>query len=286
MIEKFSVRKPFTIIVAVILVLILGIVSFTKMQTDLLPNMNLPYVMVMTTYGGAAPEAVEETVTKTVEQSLASVSGLKNMTSQSSENLSIVALEFEGDTNMDSATIDIRENLDMISDQFPDEVGNPTIMKISMDMMPVLVTAIDSDKMEAGELSQYVEKTLKPSLESVNGVASVSTAGLLDENINVIINEEKISKLNNKIQKAINGEFDEADAKLDEAESKVEEAKNKLDSQRTSANQQLAKAKKALNDAQLSATEKEIQITSSKLTLQSKIEEAKAQKKQLRLVNS
>ena len=281
MIEKFSVRKPFTIIVAVILVLILGIVSFTKMQTDLLPNMNLPYVMVMTTYGGAAPEAVEETVTKTVEQSLASVSGLKNMTSQSSENLSIVALEFEGDTNMDSATIDIRENLDMISDQFPDEVGNPTIMKISMDMMPVLVTAIDSDKMEAGELSQYVEKTLKPSLESVNGVASVSTAGLLDENINVIINEEKISKLNNKIQKAINGEFDEADAKLDEAESKVEEAKNKLDSQRTSANQQLAKAKKALNDAQLSATEKEIQITSSKLTLQSKIEEAKAQKKQL-----
>lgn len=281
MIEKFSVRKPFTIIVAVILVLILGIVSFTKMQTDLLPNMNLPYVMVMTTYGGAAPEAVEETVTKPVEQSLASVSGLKNMTSQSSENLSIVALEFEGDTNMDSATIDIRENLDMISDQFPDEVGNPTIMKVSMDMMPVLVTAIDSDKMEAGELSQYVEKTLKPSLESVNGVASVSTAGLLDENINVIINEEKISKLNNKIQKAINGEFDEADAKLDEAESKVEEAKNKLDSQRTSANQQLAKAKKALNDAQLSATEKEIQITSSKLTLQSKIEEAKAQKKQL-----
>ena len=195
MIEKFSVRKPFTIIVAVILVLILGIVSFTKMQTDLLPNMNLPYVMVMTTYGGAAPEAVEETVTKTVEQSLASVSGLKNMTSQSSENLSIVALEFEGDTNMDSATIDIRENLDMISDQFPDEVGNPTIMKISMDMMPVLVTAIDSDKMEAGELSQYVEKTLKPSLESVNGVASVSTAGLLDENINVIINISANSSL-------------------------------------------------------------------------------------------
>lgn len=281
MIEKFSVRKPFTVIVAVILVLILGVVSFTKMKTDLLPNMNLPYVMVMTTYGGASPEEVEETVTKTVEQSLASVSGLHNITSQSSENLSMVALEFEDDTNMDTATIDIRESLDMISDTFPEEVGNPTIMKISMDMMPVLVSAIDSDQMEAGELSQYVESTLKPSVESVNGVASVSTAGLLDENINVIINEEKISKLNNKIQKAINGEFDEADAKLEKAEDKVDDAKSKIASQRASANAQLAKAKKALNDAQLSTTEKEIQITSSKVTLQAKIQEAKAQKKQL-----
>ncbi|MEE1313324.1 MAG: efflux RND transporter permease subunit [Lachnospiraceae bacterium] len=281
MIEKFSVRKPYTVIVAVILVIILGVVSFTKMQTDLLPNMNLPYVLVMTTYGGASPEEVEETVTKTVEQSLASVSGLSNMTSQSSENLSLVTLEFEDDTNMDSVTLEIRESLDMITDSLPEEVGNPTIMKISMDMIPVLVTAIDSDQMEAGELSQYVESTLEPAVESVDGVASVSTSGLLEENINVIIDEEKIAKLNDKIQDAINGEFDEAEAKLEEAESKVEEAKNELSSQRASANAQLSKAKKALNDAQLSTTEKEIQVTSSKMTLESKIQEVKAQQKEL-----
>ena len=281
MIEKFSVRKPFTVIVGVILVLILGIVSFTKMQTDLLPNMNLPYVMVMTTYGGASPEAVEMTVTKNVEQSLATVSGLSNMTSQSAENMSMVVLEFDDETNMDSATLDIREKLDMVTDYFPDGVGNPTIMKISMDMMPVLVTAIDADDMDAGELSQYVENTLQPSIESVNGVASVSSSGIIEENINVIINENKIKRLNDKVQKAIKGEFKDAEDKLSDAEDQIDDAKSKLNSQRTEANKQLAKAKKALNDAQLSTIEKEIQITSAKVTLESKVQEVKTQKVQM-----
>lgn len=281
MIEKFSVRKPFTVIVAVILVLILGVVSFTKMQTDLLPNMNLPYVLVMTTYGGASPEEVESSVTKPIEQSMASVSGLDTMTSQSKENVSIVMMEFEDDTNMDSVTLDIRESLDLIEDYFPEEVGNPTIMKISMDMMPVLVTAIDSDEMDGQELSDYVEGTLSPAVESVNGVASVSTAGLLNENINVVINEKKIDKLNSKIKKAIDGEFKDASDQIQDAKDKLEDAQSKLDSQRTSANKQLAKAKSALSDAQMSLTEKEIQVTSAQVTLKTKIQEAQAQQKQL-----
>lgn len=281
MIEKFSVKKPFTVIVAVILILILGVVSFTKMQTDLLPNMNLPYVLVMTTYGGASPEEVEASVTKPIEQSLASVSGLDTMTSQSNENVSIVMMEFEDDTNMDAITLDIRESLDLIEDSFPDEVGNPTIMKISMDMMPVLVTAIDSDKMESQELSDYVEGTLSPAIESVNGVASVSTSGLINENINVVINEKKIDKLNSKIKKAIDGEFEDASDKLQDAQDQIEDAQSKLDAQRSSANKQLAKAKGALSNAQMSLTEKEVQVTSAQVVLKSKIQEAQAQQKQL-----
>lgn len=281
MIEKFSVKKPFTVIVAVILVLILGVVSFTKMQTDLLPNMNLPYVLVMTTYGGASPEEVETTVTKPVEQALASVSGLDTMTSQSNENVSMVALQFEDDANMDAATLDIRENLDLIESNFPDGVGNSTIMKLSMDMMPVLVTAIDSDKMDSSELSEYVDNTLISSIESVNGVASVSTSGLMENNINVVINPKKIEKVNNKIKKAINGEFDDASEKLEDAEEKVNKAQSELNSKRTSANKQIAKAKKALNDAQMDVVQKEIQVTSAKVTLESKISEAEAQQKQL-----
>jgi HAE1 family hydrophobic/amphiphilic exporter-1 len=281
MIEKFSVKKPFTVIVAVILVLILGVVSFTKMQTDLLPNMNLPYVMVMTTYGGASPEEVESSVTKPIEQALASVSGMSTMVSQSNENVSIVAIEFEDDVNMDSVTLDIRENLDLIESTLPDEVGSPTIMKLSMDMMPVLVTAVDSDEMDASELSEYVENTLSPAVESVSGVASVSSSGLLDESINVVISESKINKLNTKIKKAINGQFDDASKELKEAENKISSAKSNLESKRTAANKQIAKAKKALNDAQLSMTEKEIQVTSAKMTLESKVTEAKTQQKQL-----
>ena len=281
MFERFSVRKPFTVIVAVILVLVLGVVSFTKMQTDLLPNMNLPYVLVMTTYGGASPEEVETSVTRPVEQALASVSGLETMTSQSNENVSMVALEFDDDTNMDAATLDIRENLDLIESSFPDGVGNATILKLSMDMMPVLITAIDSDQMDSAELSEYVNNTLIPGVESVNGVATVSSSGLMENNINVVINSKKIARLNKRIQNAINGEFDEASEQLDEAEDRVNEAQSRLETEKTSANRQIAKAKKALNDAQLSVIEREIQVTSAKVTLESKITDLEEQQKQM-----
>ena len=146
MFSKFSVRKPYTVIVGVILVIILGIVSFSKMTTDLLPSMELPYALVMTTYQGASPEEVETTVTKPVEQAMATISNIKQVASSSSENMSVVYMEFEGDANMDSAALDMREKLDMIKGYWPDKVGNPTIMKLNPDMMPVLVTAIDSDR--------------------------------------------------------------------------------------------------------------------------------------------
>ncbi len=94
MLSKFSVRKPFTVFVSVILVILLGIISFTKMTTDLLPSIDLPYVMVMTTYPGASPEKVELTVTKPLEQTLATTSGVKSINSISSENSSLIILEF------------------------------------------------------------------------------------------------------------------------------------------------------------------------------------------------
>src|SRR5699024_8871285 len=193
---------------------------------------------------------------------------LETMTSQSNENVSMVALEFDDDTNMDAATLDIRENLDLIESSFPDGVGNATILKLSMDMMPVLVTAIDSDQMDSAELSEYVNNTLIPGVESVNGVATVSSSGLMENNINVVINSKKIARLNKRIQNAINGEFDEASEQLDEAEDRVNEAQSRLETEKTSANRQIAKAKKALNDAQLSVIEREIQVTSAKVTLE------------------
>ena len=142
MISKFSVKKPYTVIVAVVLVIILGIVSYTKMTTDLLPSMELPYAIVMTTYQGASPETVETTVTKPVEQSMATISNIKEVNSISSENMSMVILEFEGDTDMNAVSLDLREKLDMIKGYWPDEVGNSTIMKLNPDMMPVMVTAM------------------------------------------------------------------------------------------------------------------------------------------------
>ncbi len=243
MISKFSVKKPYTVIVAVVLVIILGIVSFTKMTTDLLPSMELPYAIVMTTYQGASPETVETTVTKPVEQSMATISNIKEVNSISSENMSMVILEFEGDTDMNAVSLDMREKLDMIKGYWPDEVGNPTIVKLNPDMMPVMVTAMDSDKLSNTELSELINDKIAPSLEAVDGVASVSSTGLVTEQINAIISEKKINKLNEKIEKALNGQFDEAQNKIDQARAQMESGKNTLDAQRTKANTQLAKAR-------------------------------------------
>ena len=284
MISKFSVKKPYTVIVAVVLVIILGIVSFTKMTTDLLPSMELPYAIVMTTYQGASPETVETTVTKPVEQSMATISNIKEVNSISSENMSMVILEFEGDTDMNAVSLDMREKLDMIKGYWPDEVGNPTIMKLNPDMMPVMVTAMDSDKLSNAELSTLINDKIVPSLEAVDGVASVSSTGLVTEQINAIISEKKINKLNKKIEKALNGQFDEAQNKIDQAKAEMESGKNTLESQRSKANKQLAKAQSAITDGQLTLAQKEVEVTSSitnlkvqKQTLQSSIKTLKTQ---------
>ena len=154
MISRYSVKKPYTVVVAIVLVLILGAVSFTKMNTDLLPSMNLPYAIVMTTYPGASPETVETVVTRPIEQSMATVSDIENVSSQSRENVSLVILEFQGSTNMDSATIEIREKLDQISGYWEDSVSKPMIMKLNPDMMPIMVAAVEIDGLESTEVLQ------------------------------------------------------------------------------------------------------------------------------------
>ena len=282
MISKFSVKKPYTVIVAVVLVIILGIVSFTKMTTDLLPSMELPYAIVMTTYQGASPETVETTVTKPVEQSMATISNIKEVNSISSENMSMVVLEFEGDTDMNAVSLDMREKLDMIKGYWPDEVGNPTIMKLNPDMMPVMVTAMDSDKLSNTELSELINDKIVQSLEAVDGVASVSSTGLVTEQINAIVSEKKINKLNKKIQKALNGQFDEAQNKLDQARAEMEAGKNSLESQRSKANSQLAKAQSAITDGKLTLAQKEVEVTSSITNLKVQKQSLKASIKTLK----
>ncbi|MBO5282752.1 MAG: efflux RND transporter permease subunit, partial [Lachnospiraceae bacterium] len=138
MISKFSVKKPYTVLVGVVLVIVLGIVSFTRMTTDLLPNISLPYVIVMTTYVGASPETVETVVTKPVEASMATVGNIESISSVSSENYSMVILEFSQSADMNAVSLEIRENLDQIKSYWDDSVGSPIIMKLNPDMLPVM----------------------------------------------------------------------------------------------------------------------------------------------------
>ncbi|NLY11671.1 MAG: efflux RND transporter permease subunit [Firmicutes bacterium] len=203
MLPRFSVNKPYTILVAVIVVLILGAVSVINMSTDLLPSMNLPYAIVATIYPGASPEEVELAVSRPIEQSMLSLSNIRNVNSISSENISIVILEFFGDTNMDTAMIEIRESLDMIKAYMPDSVNSPMILRINPDMLPISVLSVAVEGQSLADSSAFIQNTIIPEFERIDGVASVSASGLLESTINVILNDEKIQETTDEIQQTI-----------------------------------------------------------------------------------
>ena len=214
MLSKFSVKKPYTVVVAVIMVLILGTISFINLETDLLPSMDLPYLVIMTTYPGASPEEVELVVTRPIEQVVATTSNIKDINSISSENSSLVIMEFNNNVNMDSVIIEINSNLDLIKGAWNDSIGNPMIIRINPDMLPVMISAVDMKDVDIAQVSRIAEEQIIPELESVEGVASVTGVGLLEEKIQVTISPEKIDKLNKNILANIDSKLSEVEDKL------------------------------------------------------------------------
>ena len=249
MLSRLSVKKPMTVFVCVVLVLILGVMSFINMTTDLLPNMDLPYAIAYTTYIGASPEQVEQSVTKTLESALATTSGVKNITSISQENVSIVVLEFEEGTGMDSAMIEMNASLDQIAGSLPEAAGSPVLMKINPDMLPIMVLAVDSDNMARNELSEFTSSTVIPALERVDGVASVSGSGLVESQIRVELDQAKIDELNDKVLAAIDSSLADAEKQLKDSRRQINDAKKKLEEQSGTAYAQLVAAAQQLADA-------------------------------------
>lgn len=240
--SKLSVKKPYTVIVGVILVIVLGAVSLTKMTTDLLPDMSLPYALVITTDMGASPEEVESDVTAPVEASMATTSSIKNVSSASYDNYSMVILEYEQNANMDSVIIEIQQKLDQLEGSFPDGAGKPMIMQIDPDMMPVMVASADVEGMTQSEISDYVENELSPVLESIDGVASVSTTGTVEGNIHVTLDQDKIDALNQKIRSKIEEQFTEPQEQLDQAAEQVESGRRQMESGKDQLANQLGQA--------------------------------------------
>ena len=228
MISKYSVKRPYTVLVAVVLVIVLGAVSLSKMTTDLLPDMSFQYALVITTDMGASPEQVESDVTSPIESAMATTSNIKNISSVSYNSYSIVTLEYEQNANMDSVVIEIQQSLDQVSGQWDDSIGTPMIMKVNPDMMPVLAAAVDKDGMDANAFSDYVKNDLAPALESLEGVASVTTTGQLEESVDVTLNQDKIDALNKKIQKKIDEQFEKSQKKIDAGKKKVESGKSSI----------------------------------------------------------
>ncbi len=281
MISKYSVKKAYTVIVGIVLVLILGIVAYTKMTVDLLPAMELPYAIVMTTYPGASPEAVEAGVTKPIEQAIASIDNIENIQSVSSENVSMVIIEFGSDANMDAATIDMRESLDQISSYFDETVGNPIIMKLNPNMLPVMIAAVDMEGADSIELSDYVEDSLAPSLEGINGVASVTTMGVVEESVQVIIREDRVKEVNKKVKKALDEKFQEAADAIADGENQIDSGLSQIKTGQKTANEEFAKAELQINNAKYEMLKSEEEVKAALEELKKQESTLKEQKKQL-----
>ena len=180
MLSRFSVKRPYIVVVAVIVALILGGVSLSKMKTDLYPEMDLPYLAVITTDPGATAEEVESEITDVLEGSLATVNGVSNVTSKSSDNYSMIFLEFEDGTDMDSALVKVSSAVNEVSSQLPDDAGSPNYMEISSDMMATVYLGVRDDSKDIYELTSYVEDKIVPEFERIDGVADVSVSGALE----------------------------------------------------------------------------------------------------------
>lgn len=246
---KFSVKKPMTILVSVILVLVLGVVSFMKLTPDLMPNIDMPYVMVMTAYPGATPEKVEDEVSKPLEQRLSTLENIKNIQSVSAANYSLILMEFSNDVNMDTVSVDILQDVNMISYSWDDAVGTPTILKMNPSMIPVSVAAVSCTGMENDELSDFVSDTLMNRLEGIDGVAEIEPSGLLESQINVCISQDKIDEINNRILASVNSELAAAQKKLMDGKNQLAKAQSELDSKKTGYEKSREEAVDRLSDA-------------------------------------
>ena len=245
----FSVKKPLTIFVLVIAVLVLGVVSYINMTPDLLPNMDFPYILIMTTYPGASPEKVEAELTKPLEQAMSTLEHIKEVSSTSSESYSMLMLEFEEDVNLDTIGVDIQQSLSSLSANWDEMIGTPYVLKINPSMLPIAVAAVSMDGMETVQLTDFLNEELMNKLEGIAGVARISTTGMVEQQIHVIMDQSKIDKLNQSIIDTINSQMDEAlteltdtKAELEDAQTQMEEAKEKLEEGKKTLSEQTARS--------------------------------------------
>ncbi|MEC9485683.1 MAG: efflux RND transporter permease subunit [Candidatus Izemoplasma sp.] len=196
----YSVNRAITVFMAVIIVIVFGVVSYTNLTTDLLPSLNIPYSVVVTYYPGKSPEEIEQLVTQPIEETLATTTNVKEMTSTSSENVSMVILEFNTDTSMDSAVLEMRENLDMTTSSLPDDVMDPMIIKLNPDLMPVMQLSVSKEGVSEQALTTYVNEDVLPLIERINGVASVSISGAFESDVHIVLDEAAIENINTQLE--------------------------------------------------------------------------------------
>ena len=269
--SKFSVKKPLTVFVAVIAVLVLGTVAYFRMTPDLLPNMDFPYVIIVTSYPGASPEKVEQEITKPMEQAMSTLEHILEVSSTSSENASVVMLEFEDSVNMDTIGVDIQQQITALSAGWEDGVGTPYVLKINPSMLPVAVAAVSMEGMDTIALTEFLDDTLMNQLEGVAGVARITATGKIQRELHVILEQEKIDAVNQKIVDAVNGELDDAKAELEEQKQELEGTKGQMSSAQSQLDDGAAALMEQTAQGQAQLEQQQTELENMKTALQLQI---------------
>ncbi len=192
---KISIKRPVAVFVMMFIVIILGVVSLSKMQMALTPEIDIPVALVMTNYSGAGPEEVESLVTQAIEGAVSNVEDIDTIQSISMEGISVVIAQFNYSVDLDKSVNSIRDKLSMIEDMLPDDAGSPTIMKMDMNAMPIAQIIVSSDSMNSDELKAFAEDNIQPRIERQIGVASVDVTGGHEKEIKIQIDPERMEGL-------------------------------------------------------------------------------------------
>ena len=190
-IYKTAINKPITTGLVFVAVIVLGLFSLTRLPIDQMPEMDPPYVTVMTTYAGANASDIETNITKIIENSLNSVDGLKNITSTSKDNISVVTLEFEWGENIDEALNDIRSYVDLLFDNLPDGVSRPMILKLNSSAMPVMIYGFTAKESYSG-LDRILEDNVVNELNRIDGIGNITVSGAPQRYVYIDLNPKQL----------------------------------------------------------------------------------------------
>ncbi|MBE6008458.1 MAG: efflux RND transporter permease subunit, partial [Lachnospiraceae bacterium] len=191
MLSKLTIKRPVTTVMVLLIVCLCGIVALTGLKMDLMPSMDIPVAVVSTSYTGAGPEEIETMLTKPIEEVLGTVSNVDSISSVSSAGSSIVIVQFENGTDIDMASLDMREKIDLIKGYLPSGASEPMVLKIDMNSLSSIVVGVSSD-MESHELTEFLDSKVVNRIERIEGVASVGMMGNEQREIQVVVNKERL----------------------------------------------------------------------------------------------
>ncbi|MFH3985447.1 efflux RND transporter permease subunit [Acinetobacter baumannii] len=201
---RISVKYPVFTIMMMLSLMVLGLASWKRMTVEEFPNIDFPFVVVTTQYAGASPEAVESDITKKLEDQINTISGIKQITSRSSEGLSMVIAEFNLDTSSAIAAQDVRDKIAPVIAQFRDEIDTPIVQHYDPSSSPIMSVVFESNSMSLAQLSSYVDKKIVPQLKTVSGVGNVNLLGDAKRQIRIKVHPEQLQSYGIGIDQVIN----------------------------------------------------------------------------------